>query len=112
MLNLSGGDDYNWVDKPGASVILQNSRFTSNRGVLNNAGVVTMNHFTNATVVGDGNVFENNTCAQGGAVFGADTNSSITIEGGTFNANAADVKARSRPEHERERAKVTALHVI
>lgn len=75
----------------GGSVVLQGSRFALNRGVLNNAGVATMNKLTSATVLGDGNVFEYNTCAQGGAVFGADYDSSITVEGGRFYGNAADV---------------------
>lgn len=92
MLNLSGGD--NWTNKTGGSVIMENSTFTSNKGVLNNAGVVTMNDFTNVTVVGDGNVFKDNTCAQGGAVFGADSNSFIMVEGGTFEGNTADVMVR------------------
>lgn len=100
MLNLSGGDD--WKETPGGSIILQYSTFTSNKGVLNNAGVVIMNDFTNATVVGDANVFEYNTCAQGGAVFGADSNSSITVEGGTFASNTADVVVRNCPELRRE----------
>lgn len=89
VLNLSGGD----VDAgtPGGSVVLQGSRFTWNRGVLNNAGVATMNKFTNATVLGDENVFEYNTCAQGGAVFGADYDSLVMVEGGRFHGNSADV---------------------
>ena len=95
----SGSGGTNWTYEWGASAILQSSRFSSNRGVLNNAGVVMMNDYTNVTVVGQENVFENNTCAQGGAVFGADTFSLVTVEGGTFVDNAADVKARSWPEH-------------
>ena len=94
MLNLSGGDGWTEDDERGGSVILQGSRFTANRGVLNNAGVATMNKFTNATVLGDGNVFEHNICAQGGAVFGADNNSVITVEGGIFHGNAADILVR------------------
>ncbi|CBJ32402.1 adhesin-like protein [Ectocarpus siliculosus] len=90
VVNLSGGD--NWDDDPGAVLVVQDSSFVSNTALLNNAGGVTMNKFTNTTIVGQGNVFYGNRCAQGGAAIGADYNSIITVEGGTFIGNEADME--------------------
>ncbi|CAM9587167.1 unnamed protein product [Ectocarpus fasciculatus] len=90
VVNLSKGS--HWDDDPGAVLVVQDSRFVSNTALLNNAGGVTMNKFTNTTVVGQGNVFEGNRCAQGGAAIGADYNSIITVEGGTFVSNEADME--------------------
>ncbi|CAB1104673.1 unnamed protein product [Ectocarpus sp. CCAP 1310/34] len=90
VVNLSGGTD--WDDDLGAVLVVQDSRFVSNTALLNNAGGVTMNKFTNTTIVGQGNVFYGNRCAQGGAAIGADYNSTITVEGGTFIGNEADME--------------------
>ncbi|CAM9574874.1 unnamed protein product, partial [Ectocarpus sp. 12 AP-2014] len=90
VVNLSGGDD--WDEDPGAVLVVQDSSFVSNTALLNNAGGVTMNKFTNTTIVGQGNVFYGNRCAQGGAAIGADYNSIITVEGGTFIGNEADME--------------------
>ncbi|CBJ33130.1 polymorphic outer membrane protein [Ectocarpus siliculosus] len=90
VVNLSGGG--NLDDDPGAVLVVQDSIFVSNTALLNNAGGVTMNKFTNTTIVGQGNVFCGNRCAQGGAAIGADYNSIITVEGGTFIGNEADME--------------------
>ncbi|CBJ33129.1 asn/thr-rich large protein family protein [Ectocarpus siliculosus] len=90
VINLSGGED--WDDDPGAVLIVQDSSFVFNTALLNTAGGVTMNQFTNTTIVGQGNVFYGNRCALGGAAIGADYNSIITVEGGTFIGNEADME--------------------
>ncbi|CAN0448965.1 unnamed protein product, partial [Ectocarpus sp. 8 AP-2014] len=90
VVNLSGGED--WDEEPGAVLVVQDSRFVFNTALLNTAGGVTMNQFTNTTIVGQGNVFYGNRCALGGAAIGADYNTIITVEGGTFIGNEADME--------------------
>ena len=85
-LALSSGSS--WTDDPGAILILRNSSFQSNTARLDNGGVVNVGEFAQATVEGDGNVFEGNTCGADGGVFASTVDTLITVEGGTFKRNS------------------------
>lgn len=76
---------------PGGNVTLVNSRFKSNAACLGGAGVAYIGEFSTLLVAGDANVFEANTCGGNGAVFGGMINTTITVEGGVFINNEADV---------------------
>ncbi|CAM9462085.1 unnamed protein product, partial [Ectocarpus sp. 12 AP-2014] len=91
VVTLSSGEGYpgDDVNEPGPVAILRNSTFTDNSAHLDNAGVVNLGEFATLLVEGDGNVFAGNECGQNGAVFGATTDTSIVIEGGTFFGNEA-----------------------
>lgn len=88
-MTLSPGT--HWVEDPGANVTLINSTFDSNAADLGGAGVAYIGVFSTLLVAGDGNVFEANTCGGNGAVFEGMTNTTITVEGGVFINNEADV---------------------
>lgn len=52
--------------------------------------------FAKATVEGDANVFEGNTCGEDGGVFASTVDTLVTVEGGTFNSNACDLVSHFR----------------
>lgn len=89
MIALCSGT--NWEDDPGANVTLRNSTFQSNVADIGGGGVVSLDEYTALVVAGDRNVFEGNMCGDGGGVFGGTTNTNITVEGGVFRDNVADM---------------------
>lgn len=97
VLVLSSGDD--WVEDPGAVVIMRNSAFESNTAGLDNAGVANVGEFASITVAGDGNLFKGNTCGEDGGVFASTTDTLVTVEGGTFEGNACEGVSRESSSH-------------
>lgn len=89
MVSLSAGSD--WEETPGATVILQNSTFRENRADLNNGGVIFLADFSAVTITGHENEFALNKCGRDGSVLAAATNTTVTVEGGHFFENGAEV---------------------
>lgn len=89
VVALSSGDD--WGDSPGAMAIFENSTFMSNRALADNGGVVNMGEFTTVNISGHENVFAFNECEGDGAVLAATRSTRVTVEGGVFYGNIADV---------------------
>lgn len=95
---LSGSDR---DSKPGAGVVLRNSTFLASRSEVGRGGVLYLGEFANATVQGDGNVFEGNTCGSNGGVFAVAAGALVTVEGGSFTSNSGTVRRTTRTANPR-----------
>ena len=73
---------------------MRNSTFRNNTAKIDSGGVAYVGEFSNATVEGDGNVFEENACGANGGVFASSGGSSLVINAGTFNANLCEEVSR------------------
>lgn len=83
---MMDGDDYD----DGPVTILRNSTFLYNRAGVQDGGVASIRGWASVAVEGDGNVFAYNESPDSGAVFSAEDDTSITIEGGHFFNNLAE----------------------